>query len=500
MLKLSRKNWWKDTKAAVGCANTLAYYSRRTDYRFKFDFKHATAYVDYRSKVVGMNPNFPKVRRNEKANLRHLPKNWRNFWIKGYLAHEAAHIVFTKPTKNTLKGGALGQMANILEDERIERLMAHKDPSLKAVFDTLGDVFLQRQTNQSAYACCLYWRWYHDRQDTMPCNEPQLWQQVQPLVEQAWTAAKFEEVVQLASQILAVLGIEEQSQPIALPFCEVGGGGGLDSNQGETGGGVRGSGGNQGPAGGGLQQPESPDDEESPEVLPEEKAIFDDNNAEDLLDEIEGYARELATMLYIPQQPSLARASRSGRFSYDRYIRQSERYFEKKVFHPRKGIPEIRLAIDISGSMSGERILCAKEVAATFVRTAQILGTTYQIRAFNSMDHELPSGKRFEECFKVIGGLIPAGGTELYPSLKRLLQGQQALVVIICDGGLGDSDFLACQKLLRNSPHMVLPVLLEVDASTVERYERYFGKALVAPSTAQLLPLIKAFVRAWWQG
>lgn len=484
MLNFSRKDWWKDPRAVVRCANTLAYYSRRNDFRFKFDLKHPSAYVAFKNKVVGINPLFPRVKRQEKAKLRYLPKNWRTFWVHAYLAHEAAHILFTKALP-AMQVGALSQMVNILEDERIERLMVQKIPSLKSTFDAMGDLFLQRGSDHSAYACCLYWRWYHDRNEVMPCTQSHLWDQVRPLVEQAWSAADVDEVLELAKQILQILGIDSADQPIPLPFCEVGVGSQGDGDQENSQEGLP----SNAPSHGGE------------EASPDGSGIFEDNPGDDLLGEVEGYARELATMLYIPQRPALSMASRSGRFSYERYVRQSERYFEKKTLHPRKELPEIRLAIDSSGSMTGAKIISAKEVAITFVRAAQILGAPYMVRHFEEKDYEIPSGVgRYEESFKAIGEIQSGGGTILFPTLQKLLQGNKsALVVVICDGGLADHDYLQCQRILQDTPHKVMPVLLEVDAEVVSTYQRYFGKALVAQNTAELLPLVKAYVRAWWQ-
>lgn len=218
-----------------------------------------------------------------------------------------------------------------------------------------------------------------------------------------------------------------------------------------------------------------------------------------MLNQVEGYARELATMLHMPGSPLRSHPSDSGRFSYRRYTQQEERYFERKSSKPRKEPPQILVAIDISGSMMGAKLQAAKEVGATIVRAAQILKTQFEVRFFNDLD--LPLAKDPNEALEEIALINAHGLTVLQPTLAKLLQNPKpSLVIIICDGELFQSDYQRCQRMIQNSPHKIVPVLLEVNEPHIRHeYEKHFGKALVASETAKLLPLIKNTIRSFWQ-
>lgn len=141
--------------------------------------------------------------------------------LRGLIAHEAGHVRYScaKPA-----GKHLGEMWNILEDERIERRMRHAHRharvDLTDAFDLLGDVCLtdglarlrEKEVDPgdaNLWWWTLAWRWAHDQPLFNHRPRDPRWAQVRPLVEAAWVADTSEDVVDLARQVLAIIGQED---------------------------------------------------------------------------------------------------------------------------------------------------------------------------------------------------------------------------------------------------------------------------------------------------
>lgn len=158
---------------------------------------------------------------------RHDRRTSIDLTLRGLIAHEAGHVRFScaKPA-----GEALGQLWNVLEDERIERRMAHAHQHARVplgpAFDLLGDHLLALNLREAAKDkvapedqpliwWTLVWRAGHDHPLFNHRPKDPRWEGgVRQLVEQAWVAETSEEVVELARAILEVLGDEP---PVELP-------------------------------------------------------------------------------------------------------------------------------------------------------------------------------------------------------------------------------------------------------------------------------------------
>lgn len=542
----STRRWWHARSWCDYGLNLMLYYGRHGRYTFRFDESVVTAYMNPATLEVVVGPRFP---RGTARQVRFLQRGrqQRAAMLEAYVAHEAGHIRFScrKP------GGTLGALWNYLEDERIERLMTRDDGDLAQRFTMLGDVFAARnRKNYSGKTLegCLAWRWEHDQSTPLwtPKN-PGEWAQVRPLVEEAWTAPTSEDVVRIARQILAVLQIPEQTEPeFLLEHVSAGGGGSpqREEQPGSDGSGPGDGAGEQGGGDGADDQPDggegsqgsgdphdapaaAPGDQASgPDATPEagtepgsagagrgaedadqpggpggvstspskkpripELEAGDSEEADDLLDEVEGAARNLALALKPPTNPSLARPHASrGRYDYGRHVTGSERPFMHRNVPRRPGQADVRLLRDVSSSMEGARHSAARAADMMLHRACEAAGLPYTAVAFNERHSVIVQpGDTPMVARQRISALKCGGTTVLWPALNAALTlpvepGRQPLVLVLCDGELTAADLERCKALIEaNRAAIVVPILIgeAVQAKTVQAYEQAFGRSLV---------------------
>jgi hypothetical protein len=148
---------------------------------------------------------------------------------QGLLAHECGHAWFTgcwlDQSENVLQ-----ELANMLEDERIERGICTLYPGVGPAIRLLGDLVyngMERTPDEAhiqAYTCCLAWRWAHNRTNEKEMFErlcvsndgQRLWVKIRSLVEQAWTAPDTQTVISLARDILRILDIPKSTPRLGL--------------------------------------------------------------------------------------------------------------------------------------------------------------------------------------------------------------------------------------------------------------------------------------------
>lgn len=213
----SKPEKWHQRFEWVKYANVLfRYFSRRGDYALRLEqAKGMIASVDPRTRIVRLNPDFATAPLQHVRAVRHSPQRMRDHIIasmKGYLAHEAAHVRFSgeKPA------GMLGQIWNSIEDERIERLMSQAHPDLAGIFTHIGDIHLTRSWDKLQFTPLegvLTWRWAHDHPTLRwTCNDPETWARVRPHVEAAWVESDPDMVEEHAKRILEELKLPEGAQ------------------------------------------------------------------------------------------------------------------------------------------------------------------------------------------------------------------------------------------------------------------------------------------------
>jgi hypothetical protein len=205
--------WYKQPIWKNWVNQLFRYYTFKRNYQVTFEPKIATAGVDMKNKRMYLGTEYKKPR----GQIRFCPNNTaelKKWWIKALVAHEAGHVRYSgeKPQ------GILGQLWNILEDERIERLMAEGKPENAQLFDFLGDIYLKSHPKEikDALLACLIWRWEHDLITQRKIIAPQ-WEFIKPLVELAWIAENSEEVKIIAEKILKILGIKPENKEKEMP-------------------------------------------------------------------------------------------------------------------------------------------------------------------------------------------------------------------------------------------------------------------------------------------
>jgi Mg-chelatase subunit ChlD len=472
--------WWKQPAWLKYGAKLFRFYSLKRNYRLRYNPAIATAAVSHEKRTAWLNPLWPEVPAKP---VRCLVQG-RDFhlaMLKGFLAHEAGHVRFStgKPK------GLLGDVWNCLEDERIERLMTKDHSELTDVFTLMGDLFAARAVfTGDALEGCLYWRWCFDQEQPLWRSGDPAWESIRPLVERAWEAATSDEVIDLAREILARLGLPEDApeDPRFEQLSAAGAAPGQDDGQLDDGVGS-GAGGEPSPPAG-LPDPQS------------------DRAARILLD-IEGYARDLAAALKPPAYSKLRRSHRTrGRFTYDRFLASSDRVYRLKSVERERPM-EVRVCLDLSGSMgrqenAGSRLHTAVRACALLLRACALANVPIGIYGFHTetvvvCERTTPHDEAILNLARVEG----YGGTLLNPTLEHALSGARpgTIVMVICDGQLLDDDAERCRERLRRARDAgVLPILVGDASSAPETFEAIFGRYLAVHQLADL----PGRVRAWF--
>lgn len=488
--------WWQTTSIQNWSYQTWRYYSWRPGYRLTLTTSEQTAYVNMRAKVVVCNPEYPYPSLKYRPHVRGLPKDVREFqlrYLESLIAHEAGHTHHT----GDLPAGLLGQLVNIIEDERMERRMARTFPELRALFQFAADADAAHTLDRNgpggdAITGCLLHRftWHHPVWAYVP-DQPDAhhWPAVKEILEAAWEAPAYEDVVEAARQILKLLGIPENApRRDDLERHTEGNGLNLSGSRGGAGPGEGGDrpGGEQ--AGG---KPEKPMLEQQPTP-----------STRELQSRTLGLSRHLAGLLRRKGSPARTEQSRDrGHFRYDRYATGSERYFQRKVGAQAPGLTHLRLAVDISGSMLSQgRMDAARELTFALIQAAQLADIPMLAVAFD--DDVLPIADPRHPGMTALNQaarLAPRGGTELAPALaaiwKPVLPGE-SVTFIITDGGLSQSDYAACALLKEKHTGMIVPILLASGTSARQGYEQTFGRC-VPLEASQLQSHIVSFLRAF---
>ena len=174
--------------------------------------KCPSGYCHFTKREIAANPNiFPSLTPKDQYQL-----------TKAILTHEAGHRRFTTPNKLS---PLVHQVANILEDERIERQMSEEFAGVRWLVRRLSRTLfgeskpIDEKSDSPgevvAYFLQLRWAKRIDQpiKGGLSLKNQELWQKVEPLVYQAWHAETSQIVNRNAEKIVQILGLKEFEIP-----------------------------------------------------------------------------------------------------------------------------------------------------------------------------------------------------------------------------------------------------------------------------------------------
>lgn len=550
--------WYQTPEVTRWAWQAWRYYSWRPNYHLQLNPRERTAYVDMQRHLVVCNPTYPYPPARLGPQVRHLPADEHAFqmkYLEGLIAHEAGHTHFS----GELPQGLLGQLVNIIEDQRMEWLMRNDFPNLRELFEMAADADAAHAIHSAGLGGdllrgCLLHRWVHDHPNWRyqpPAQQQDLWDEVKGLLEGAWLAEHYSQVIDAARQILDLLKLPEQqaARPDLQLMLDGSGQLLLNKRPGTARPGQQGRGPEQtgGPdsqqassAGGGkegdqpsedaqvyLLEPAVPQaqattvdgDEDSqpfeapghvqspdaPEALPTQPEIEPAATAETarLHTITAGEARKLAHILRPAGRPAQRTHHRErGKYRYDRDLQGLDRTFERKEHEHHPGQVHLRLAVDISYSMEQDsRITVAREVCYTLAYAAQLAGIPMLAYAFDHRSIQLFHPRSTPTAaLNAAASLQACGDTLLSPTLKSLWSAPLpglSITLILSDGELTEADYQACGKLKDQQRHgVIVPILLGTKESTRANYQRTFGNAVLLSQASELSAHISAYLRA----
>jgi hypothetical protein len=442
-----------------------------------------SGYTSFSKRIIVVNPTMFDVSPEEQYDL-----------TKAVLCHEAGHRRFTTPANLP---SHVHVVSNVLEDERIEKLMEQEFVGVRELLkrlskELLGDVEpLDPKSDEpdQVLNSMLQLRWSR-RLDvpvrgTMSSRNRERWDDVSYLVQEAWTADSSEVCDRNAAEILRILGIGEHDLPEWLRELL----GKLEVVEGARGANDR-------------AEKAAPEEETAiggtggwkpfdGEPLPVEHGvdygshIIEPKPYLELMEKAQPMVRRLVEELSVEESAPMSEPSeRGGRLSVRQHLRDTERPFiTQQEDRPSAPTMTFRLIIDHSTSMNHERRIEYAAQAAMMLHLAGVeLGIPHQI-IVTPDDIGVADLETGETGLARIAGIVPAlsgyESTGLAVSLhgQSLQQGSEdiKLLMVIHDGMGNDHELLkeACQHLRNNV--VILGIGLGMGEMEEELLKEQFG-------------------------
>ena len=407
------------------------------------------------------------------------------------------------------------QLTNILEDERIERIMGGQFWSVRAALTAVSRYAytVSRPLGEPhgdpagpddprwVVLAAVQWRWAQrlglPLKGQLSALNRRRWRRVKPLVERAWTARDTGRVYDLAEQIVAILGLQ-QPLPESLPMPAA-------PNRG-----MRSDAAEPRPREGagwtGAGEHEAGDDD-----LPAELAtagfISDRQLAPPgpLLRAAEPLASELVARLALPEVARTPEwTDRHGRLSLRAAIRSQDAtpFVVPTEPEPDPESVAVGVLLDRSGSMDGPRMAAAQTAAATLHLACAELDIWHAVITFEGAESVVRTGDASERALARLAGLLPNTGSCMAPAYEALLGEMTArsealkVLVIIHDGEPHDPPAVrhlnACADAARIE---VLGLGLELEATNRREMRQLFGERFIDCATpAALAPTLAGVV------
>jgi len=443
-----------------------------------------------------------------------LPPKDQYQLTKAILVHEAGHRRFTTPAKLP---PLVHRMANILEDERIERHMCDQFAGVRwlvkrlsrALYEESQPVDENSDSPGEVVAYFLQLRWAKRtglpiKGGLSPANQA-LWRKVEPLVHEAWQAEDSELVARNAAEIVRILGLEESEIPewvkeiMDRPGPTEGERDAGDEAERASGEAHRGEGGEES-----GEEPEAFDGD----VLPNDRSEGRGYEAIkpkpyiQLEEKVSPLVQELIDELSWEDRPErLEPVERGGRFSMRGYLRHKERPFLAEE-DGTKAPPTLALKVIVDHSTSlnyisggRTRIESIAEAVMTLHLVCLELGTPHEVLVTpqSLKIADLDSGERGKA---LIAGLVPAlcgyedMGRAIETHAVPITDRPEDIKLVLCltDGACNDAELgkEVCRAL--RGKVEVIGVLLDPDEHTREYVIDMFGKDRVIACRSERLP------------
>jgi hypothetical protein len=173
--------------------------------------KCPTGYCDFQRREIVVNPGVLGAKPPDQYRL-----------TKAILVHESGHRRFTTPADSS---PLVHKVSNILEDERVERLMADGFAGLRPFVRELSEALYEQspeidEASESAGEVVAYFlqlRWARRLgrpvKGALSAVNQERWEKVEELVLEAWEAETSETVNRNAEEIVRILGLKEFELP-----------------------------------------------------------------------------------------------------------------------------------------------------------------------------------------------------------------------------------------------------------------------------------------------
>jgi hypothetical protein len=465
--------------------------------------KCPTGYCNFTTREIAANPGIFSL----------VPKDQYQL-TKAVLVHEAGHRRFTTPSKLPT---VVHHVANILEDERIERQMCDEFAGVRWLIRKLSRTLYDesKPVNEAsnspgevvAYFLQLRWAKRIDRpiKGSLSPKNQELWQKVETLVYDAWHAESSETVDRNAQEIVRILGLKELEIPKWVKDI-------LDKlgpAEGE-----RAEGDEAEKATGGSRQDdadETKDEKPKPfdgDVPPNDKRegkgheSIEPQPYIELEEKVKPLVQELIDELCWEAKPDQwDSAERGSRLSVREYLRDKNRPFlAEEELGKAPATLAFKVIIDHSTSLNhsscgktrmesiSEAVMALHLVCLQLQISHEVLVTpqTFKIADLNTAER----GKA------LIAGLVPAlcGYEDMGQSIKTyavpMIRNPEDIKLVLCltDGACNDARLgkETCQ-ILRGKVH-VIGVLLDPDEKTKGYVADMFGQDRVIACRSEELP------------
>lgn len=216
-----------------------------------------------------------------------------------------------------------------------------------------------------------------------------------------------------------------------------------------------------------------------------------------LLNEVRPFVGPLRHLFQTPPSKRMSVFEETGaRLSIRAAKRTPKTPFRVDTPPTKRGNVALTLVIDDSGSMMGHREHQAK---LTSLLCYEALEGPHKVRAVLSPSGRVAADRSLKEMSRgYIAGYDSNSGTEYATVLKAELQkleqlgkGYTRYLVLVADGDTGQSDLSACAKLVeraRKKGIHTFGIGIELSPHTVKSYETIFGRAFIDLQSASQLP------------